>query len=317
MNTDRAITGNIMKTKTKKLNLKQFRNELPLHLMILPGIIVLILFSYVPMVGLLMAFQRFLPAKGLFGSKWVGLDNFKYLFTLPDFGQVIFNTIFIASLKILAGLIVPVTFALLLNEVKNKLVKSSIQTLVYLPHFLSWVILGGIMIEILSPSSGVVNQVFGAFGIEPIFFLGSVKWFPYTMVLTETWKEFGFNAVIYLAALTSIDPSLYESATVDGANRWKQTLNITIPGILPVVILMTVLSVGNVLNAGFDQVFNLYSPSVYESGDIIDTLVYRIGLVDMNYGLSTAAGLFKSVISLVLITISYKIAHKVAGYKIL
>lgn len=295
---------------------KKRLQELPLHLMILPGLICVFIFSYIPMFGIVMAFQKFVPAKGIFNSKWVGLANFEYMLNLPNIYSVLFNTVFIAVMKIIAGLIVPIVFALLLNEVGKDSFKRSIQTMIYFPHFLSWVILGGILIDVLSPSSGVVNQFLAVLGIEPIFFLGDEKWFPFTLVITDVWKNFGYNTIVYLAALTSIDPSLYEAATMDGANRWKQTLHVTIPGILPIVTLMTVLSLGNVLNAGFEQIFNLYSPQVYSSGDIIDTLVYRIGLVDAQYSVATAIGLFKSIISFGLIVVSNKLANKYAGYRV-
>ncbi|MNQ92134.1 putative multiple-sugar transport system permease YteP [compost metagenome] len=172
------------------------------------------------------------------------------------------------------------------------------------------------MIDILSPSSGIVNQMLGLVGIKPIFFLGNENWFPFTIVASDAWKEFGYSTIVYIAALTAIDQSLYEAAVMDGANRWKQTLHVTIPGMLPIVTLMTVLSLGNVLNAGFDQVFNLYSPMVYSTGDIIDTMVYRVGLVDAQYGVATAVGLFKSVIALILIATSNKLANKYTGYRI-
>lgn len=295
---------------------KKRLQELPLHLMILPGLICAFIFSYIPMFGIVMAFQKFVPAKGIFNSKWVGLANFEYMLNLPNIYSVLFNTVFIAVMKIIAGLIVPIVFALLLNEVGKNTFKRTIQTMIYFPHFLSWVILGGILIDVLSPSSGVVNQFLAVLGIEPIFFLGDEKWFPFTLVITDVWKNFGYNTIVYLAALTSIDPSLYEAATMDGANRWKQTLHVTIPGILPIVTLMTVLSLGNVLNAGFEQIFNLYSPQVYSSGDIIDTLVYRIGLVDAQYSVATAIGLFKSIISFGLIVVSNKLANKYAGYRV-
>ncbi len=295
---------------------KKRLQELPLHLMILPGLICVFIFSYIPMFGIVMAFQKFVPAKGIFNSKWVGLANFEYMLNLPNIYSVLFNTVFIAVMKIIAGLIVPIVFALLLNEVGKNTFKRTIQTMIYFPHFLSWVILGGILIDVLSPSSGVVNQFLAVLGIEPIFFLGDEKWFPFTLVITDVWKNFGYNTIVYLAALTSIDPSLYEAATMDGANRWKQTLHVTIPGILPIVTLMTVLSLGNVLNAGFEQIFNLYSPQVYSSGDIIDTLVYRIGLIDAQYSVATAIGLFKSIISFGLIVVSNKLANKYAGYRV-
>lgn len=295
---------------------KKSLQELPLHLLILPGIVCSFIFSYVPMLGIVMAFQKFVPARGIFRSKWVGLANFEYIFMMPNFFQVLWNTVFIAVMKIVAGLVVPIIFALLLNEVSKTAFKKTIQTIIYFPYFLSWVLLGGILIDILSPSTGIVNSFLGVFGVEPIYFLGNEKWFPFTLVVTDTWKHFGYGTIVYLAALTGIDPTLYEAAMIDGANRWKQLLHVTLPGILPIVTLMTVLSLGNVLNAGFEQVFNLYSPQVYSTGDIIDTLVYRIGLIDAQYSVATAIGLFKSVISFVLIVISNKLANKYAGYRV-
>lgn len=290
--------------------------EIPLHLMLLPGVILALIFSYVPIAGIVIAFQKFVPSKGVFHSKWIGLDNFRYMLEMPNFTSVLWNTVFIAIMKIIVHLIVPVIFALLLNEVLHAAFKRTVQTIIYFPYFLSWVILGGILIDILSPSSGIVNQALGLFGIKPIFFLGNENWFPFTIVASDAWKEFGYSTIVYLAALTAIDQSLYEAAVMDGANRWKQTLHVTIPGMLPIVTLMTVLSLGNILNAGFDQVFNLYSPMVYSTGDIIDTMVYRIGLVDAQYGVATAVGLFKSVIALILIVTSNKLANRYAGYRI-
>ncbi|WP_438351362.1 ABC transporter permease [Paenibacillus sp. FA6] len=290
--------------------------ELPLHIMLLPGVILTIIFSYIPIGGIVIAFQKFVPSKGVFDSKWIGFDNFRYVFDLPNFSSVIWNTVFIAVLKIIAGLIVPIIVALLLNEVVSKGFKRTIQTVIYFPYFLSWVILGGILIDILSPSSGIINDVVKLIGFEPVFFLGNEHWFPFTLVISDTWKEFGYSTIIYLAALTAIDQHLYEAAIVDGANRWKQTLYVTLPGMLPIVTLMTVLSLGNVLNAGFDQVFNLYSPMVYSSGDIIDTFVYRLGLLQAQYGVATAVGLFKSVIAFGLIVLSNFLANRFAGYRI-
>jgi putative aldouronate transport system permease protein len=292
------------------------KQQLPLHFMLLPAVVTVIIFNYIPMLGVVMAFQKFVPVKGFFRSKWVGLDNFNYLLHLPNIFGIVWNTVFIAVMKIIAGLVVPIIFALLLNEVRKDFFKRTIQTVVYFPHFLSWIILGGITIDILSPSSGIANQLLGVFGIEPVYFLGNEKWFPFTLVITDTWRNFGYGTIVYLAALTSIDPALYEASVMDGANRWKQTLHVTIPGILPIVTLMTVLSLGSILNAGFEQVFALYSPQVYKTGDIIDTFVYRIGLQEAQYSVATAVGLFKSVISFVLIVTSNKLANKYAGYRV-
>ncbi|HNX61986.1 MAG TPA: ABC transporter permease subunit [Candidatus Limiplasma sp.] len=295
----------------------KFKREIPLHLMILPGVILLLMFHYIPMAGIVIAFQKFIPAKGLFGNqKWIGLDNFDYVFHLPNFLSVINNTVVIASYKIVLGLIVPIVFAILINEMKNKRFKSLIQTTIYLPHFLSWVVLGGILIDMLSPSDGLVNKFIKLTGGDPVFFLGDNHWFRFTLIFSETWKEFGYGTIVYLAAITGIDPNLYEAAQIDGANRWKQTLHVTLPGMRMVIVLLMVLSLGNLLNAGFDQVFNLYSPTVYESGDIIDTFVYRIGMLDAQFGVATAVGLFKSVISFVFVSVAYFCAYRFADYRI-
>ncbi|WP_270168450.1 ABC transporter permease [Paenibacillus sp. SYP-B4298] len=288
----------------------------PLHLMLIPGIILVFFFSYVPLAGVVMAFQKFMPNKGWFGSEWIGWQNFRYMLELPDIGRIVRNTLYISSMKIVIGQIIPIVIAILLNEIKNALVKKGVQTLIYLPHFLSWVLLGGILIDILSTDGGLVNQFLGIFGIDPIFFLGSNDWFPFVLVFSDVWKEFGFSTIIYLAAITSIDPALYEAAYVDGAGKFKQAIHVTLTGMAPIIILVATLSLGNVLNAGFEQVFNLYSPQVYESGDIIDTRVYRIGLVDVQYGLATAVGLFKSFVSLILVGISYWSAYRFANYRI-
>ncbi|WP_409347140.1 ABC transporter permease [Paenibacillus sp. MBLB4367] len=290
--------------------------ELPLHLMILPGAIIVFIYHYIPLGGLVMAFQKYIPTKGIFGSEWVGLRNFTYIFGLPSTMEVFWNTLFIAMMKIVAGLVAPIVTALLLNEIVKVAFKRTVQTLIYLPHFLSWTILAGILIDILSPGQGIVNKALGLAGIEPIFFLGDNNWFPYTLVISNEWKEFGFSTIIYLAALSGVDPSLYESAVIDGAGRWRQTWHITLPGIRPVIILLMTLSLGQILNAGFEQVFNLYSPYVYESGDIIDTMVYRMGLENAQYSLATAVGLLKSVVSLAMISVSYLLAYRLANYRI-
>ncbi|MBB6692059.1 sugar ABC transporter permease [Cohnella xylanilytica] len=299
------------------MKIGKWRRELPLHVMILPGLLLILLFSYVPMAGITIAFQKFIPARGLFGNqKWVGWDNFDYVMNLPNFKQVLWNTLYISSLKLILGLIVPIVVAVLLNEVKNQLLKRSVQTAIYLPYFLSWVVLGGILIDILSPSEGIVNALIKSFGLDPIFFLGSNHWFPSTLIVSDIWKNFGYGTIVYLAAITGIDPGLYEAATIDGANRWRKIWHITIPGMRMVIVLLSVLSLGQLLNAGFDQVFNLYSPQVYESGDILDTFVYRIGLLDAQYGVATAVGLFKSIVSLILISGSYFFAYRFAKYRI-
>lgn len=296
--------------------MKKNNRNLPLHIMLLPALILILIYNYLPLLGNVMAFQRFNPTKGFFRSEWVGLDNFRYVFAMPGTLQVVWNTFFIAVMKLIMGIVVPVIVALLLNEMCNIRYKRFLQTIVYFPHFLSWIILASIMVDVLSPSQGIIGKVFTAFGLEAPFFLGNPNLFPYTMVFTETWKEFGFGTIVYLAALTSIDPILYEASKIDGAGRWIQTLSITIPGIMPTVMLMTILAMGNVLNAGFDQIFNLYSPQVYITGDILDTLVYRIGMEDAQYGVATAVGLFKSLVSFIMLLLSYRLAYKYTDYRV-
>jgi putative aldouronate transport system permease protein len=289
-----------------------------LHLMMLPAVILLLVYSYGPMFGILMAFQKFDMSKGFLGfftSRWIGLANFRRIFSMPDFRTAFFNTVNIAWWKMVAMFFVPLLAALLLNEIKKEWYKRSIQTIIYLPHFLSWVILAGILKDVLG-MNGMVNMFLESLGFDKIFFLGEKTIFPWMLVWTNVWKEFGFSSIIFLAAITGIDPTLYEAAIVDGAGRLKQTWHVTLPGMRSVIVLCAVLSLGGILNAGFDQVFQLYSVPVYETGDIIDTLVFRIGLGSGKYELSTALGLFKSVVSLALVSTSYWLAYKFADYQI-
>lgn len=284
-------------------------------IMLIPALVWIALFNIKPMFGVVMAFQDFNPGLGIFESEWVGLDNFKYMFSMKDTKTIFYNTLFIAVLKIVGNLIVPLIFALMLNEVTNIKFKRSIQTIVYLPHFISWVVLAGILKDVFA-LSGPVNQIASFFGFEPQIFFAQADLFPALVVGSDVWKEFGFNAVVFLAALTGISPSLYEAAAIDGAGKWKRMVNITLPGIVPTIVLLGVLSLSNVLNAGFDQIFNLYNPLVYSTGDIIDTWVYRTGLNDMQYSLATAVGLLKSVVGFIMITGSYGLAYKFADYRI-
>lgn len=303
-----------IKADRNRWNLKR---TWPLHVMLLPGLIFAAIFQYLPMGGVVMAFQQFKPWLGFTGSPWVGWYYFDYMFDRPDSVQVIWNTLVISSLKIFFGLLAPFLFALLLNEVRKMVFKRVVQTLVYLPHFLSWVILGGILLDVLSTDGGIVNRVLtGLLGIEPIFFLGDGDWFRVTVVVSDVWKDFGFGTIVFLASLAGINPSLYEAAEVDGATRLQQTLYITIPSLIPITIVVGTLSLGNILNAGFDQIFNLYNPLVYDKGDVIDTFVYRVALIGGEYSFGTAVGLFKSVISFVLIAVAYRLAYKYAGYRI-
>jgi putative aldouronate transport system permease protein len=285
------------------------------YVMIIPGLLLLFAFTFVPLFYSVIAFQKFNPALGVTGSTWVGIENFTYMFSQRDSWQVFYNTVFIATMKIIFILVSAVLFALLLNEVRFLRIQRSIQTMVYLPHFLSWVILAGILRTILA-RDGMLNDFLGVFGVGPFYFLGQPNIFPWVIISSDVWKEFGFEAIIYLAALTAISPSLYEVAELDGASRWQKMWYISVPGIAPVIVLAGCLSIGNVLNAGFDQIFNLYSPIVYSTGDIIDTYVYRVGLIQGQYSLGTAVGVLKTLVALMLIGVSYWTASRFANYRI-
>lgn len=284
--------------------------------MLLPAMIFLVIFTIKPLLGSVLAFKKLNPVKGIWGSEWVGLDNFKVIIDIPNIDRILYNTVFIAVMKIIAQLIVPLAFALILNEVRKLWFKRFVQTVVYLPYFLSWVILAGIFRDIFA-MDGVINKISGTiFGTEPVMFLGSNLLFPFLMVGTETWKNFGFNAIIFLAALTNISPNLYEACEIDGGNRWKQLLHITMPGIQITIVLLAALSLQSVLNAGFEQILNFYNPLVYESGDILDTYIYRMGLQNNQFEMATALGLVKSAVGFMLILIAQKLAGKFANYRI-
>ena len=293
---------------------RRLKREWQMHLMLLPGIVLVFIFSYIPLYGLIIAFEKYNPGMG-FSSPWVGLDNFTYLFAQPNFVRTIWNSLYIAVFKIFGGIVASVFFALLLNEIGNKVAKRVLQTLIYIPNFLSWVIMAGVMMDLLA-TDGLVNRWLTSLGMEPVNFLGNPEVFPWTMIVSDIWKGFGFGTVVYLAALTGIDPELYDAAKVDGAKRIRQIRYITLPLLMPTIILMLVLSLGGIMNAGFDQIYNLYSPVVYETGDIIDTYVYRLGIAQAQYSVGAAIGMFKSVISFILVSLSYILADKLAHYKI-
>ena len=285
------------------------------HALMLPGLLMVLVFNIVPMFGVAIAFQKYLPAKGILGSKWVGLQNFQRLFLFADFRQAVVNTLVIALLKIVFNIIVPVFFALVLNECRRRAVKRTVQTIVYLPYFLSWVILSTIFTNVFS-LTGIFNKIIGALGAEAQIWLIKPQAFRTILVATDVWKNFGYGAIVYLAAITNIDPNIYEACDIDGANRLQRIIYMTLPSIVPTIILMATLSLGNILNAGFDQVYTMYSPLVYSTGDIIDTYVYRLGLENLQFSLSTAVGLIKSVIGFALIALSQVLAKRFAGYSI-
>lgn len=285
------------------------------YIMLIPALLWLFFFSVVPMFGIVMAFQDYNPGLGILHSKFVGLENFVYMFQMSDVRQVLANTVVIAVGKIIGNIIIPLIFALLLNELCLKKIKRPIQTIVYLPYFLSWVILAKIVLNIFG-YTGPINQLLKLFGENAVNFFGEPGLFQPLVIGTDIWKGFGYNTVVYLAAILGVDQSLYEAAAADGAGRFKRIWHVTMPGIRTTVALLAILSLGNVLNAGFDQIYNLYNPLVYSTGDIIDTWVYRAGLENLQYSLATAVGVFKSVISVILIAVGYKLADKFTGYKL-
>ena len=280
-----------------------------MYLMMLPMIAYYIIFHYAPMYGASIAFKKFNPMTGILDSPWIGLTHFKQLFSLSKFYEVTWNTIRISFIRIIFGFPVPLIVALMLNEVKSSVLKRSIQTAIYIPHFISWVVLGGILVNLLSTQTGIVNGIIKALGFPAIPFLTSQTYFVPTLVVSMIWKTFGWNTIIYLAALAGVDPQLYEAATVDGAGRWRQLFHITLPCIQSTIIVLLILRIGSIMQAGFEQIFVLYHPGVYRVADIIDTYVYRMGLSEGRFELATAVGLFKSVVNFVMIVMANKLAR--------
>lgn len=296
---------------------KKLRTDYMLCAMLIPGFVYLIIFEFLPLFGLVIAFEDFRLSRGVFQSPWIGLENFHYIFTMyPNFWRIVKNTVEIALLKLCFGFTAPILVALMLHEVKNRVYKRSVQTLVYIPHFVSWVILSGVLRTMLDPQNGLVNYLIGLFGHEPIYFLGNSNTFRVVLVVSDVWKGFGWGTIIYMAALTGVDPALYEAATIDGANRLKRAIHITLPAIMPIIVLNLILSIPGILNAGFDQIFNLYNERVYRTADVLDTFIYRLGIEESQYGLSTAIGLVKSAIGSVLLVASYWVANRFFGYRV-
>ncbi len=270
-----------------------------LYLMLLPAIAAMLFFHYVPMYGIQIAFKDFKPRQGIWGSDWVGLKYFMRMFREYTFLSVLRNTLLISFLKLAICFPAGVVFALLLNEIGNLRLKKAAQTISYLPHFISWVVLGGI-VKTLFSLNGPVNALVALFGGEKTMYLTKSGYFIPILILTEIWKTMGWGSIVYLAAIAGVPAELYESAQMDGASRLQRMRYITFPSILPVVVTLFILRVGNIMNAGFDQIFNLYSPIVYDVADIIDTYSYRVGLLDNDFSYSTAIGLFKNVIGVAL-----------------
>ena len=286
----------------------------PLYLMFLPVVVLLVLFNYLPMYGIVLAFKDYWPQYGILGSPWMTplFSNFSVLFADEKFWDVTKNTLIISALRLVFGFPAPILLALFFNEIRSKTFKKVSQTILYLPYFLSWVILAG-MLRTMLLSDGIVNDFLGKLGLGPYPFLSKSSLFLPMLIVTDIWKNMGFGSIIYLAALMGIDSSLYEASLVDGANRFQRMVHITLPGIVMAISINLILSLSGILNGGFDQIFNLYSVPVYDVADIIDTYVYRIGITDGEFGIATALGLIKSVIGFALILIVNKVTNKLGG----
>jgi putative aldouronate transport system permease protein len=288
-----------------------FKKCWPLYLMVLPGIAFFIIFKYIPIAGTMIAFKDYSIFKGVFDSPWVGFKHFESLLNSPDFYRIFTNTLILGLLKMVVVFPVPVLLALMINEIRMSLLKKGVQTALYIPHFLSWVIIAGIAFDLFS-LSGLFNTVRGWFGYDPNLVMQQEQYFRWVYVLTAIWRDAGWGTIIYLAAISSMDPQIYESATVDGASKFKQTVHITLPLLLPTVVVLFLLDLGNFLDLGFDHVFNLLTPMTYSVGDIIDTYVFRTGIQEARYSFATAAGLFQAIIGFILVLIFNRISKKVS-----
>ena len=308
-------TGAKAEVRTKTTWKNAIKRDWQLYLLLLLPVALVLVFNYAAYPGLCIAFMDYKPIKGSAGSEWVGMEVFQKIFKDPDFLRALRNSIVFNLLDLMVGFPMPIILALMLNELRFMRFKKVTQTILYLPHFLSWVVLAAVVVNMVN-LDGPVNQLLAALGLSKINFLGSNVWFRPLIIITDVWKEFGYNSIVYLAAITGIDQSLYEAATMDGAGRFRKMWHITLPGMRMIIVLMAVLSLGNILNAGFDQIWNLISPQVYETGDVIDTFIYRIGMIDAQFGPATAMGVFKSAVSCFFISVSYYLAYKLFDYRV-
>ncbi len=281
------------------------------YLLLVPAILFYLLFCYKPMYGVIIAFKNFSPGKGIVASEWVGLKHFLSFFKSYYFGRLLRNTLTISLSSLIFGFPMPIIFALLLNEVRNSKFKRTIQTVTYMPDFISLVVMCS-LIRLFVADTGIIVQLMEKFGFEPVALLSKKEYFVPIYVLSGIWQGFGWDSIIYLSALTAIDPGLYEAATIDGANRWKQTLHVTLPGIMGTVIILLILRMGSIMSVGYEKIILLYNESIYETSDVISTFVYRMGLGKAQYSYSTAVGLFNSVINFIIVYTFNKISRKVS-----
>ena len=307
---------NAAAARQKTGGLRNYWKYRQLVMLFIPAILFYLLFKYLPIFGVQIAFKKYMFMQGVWGSPWIGAENFRKLFQMASFWEVLRNTFVISGLKLLFGFPAPILLALLLNEVRSTHFKRAVQTVSYLPHFLSWVILSGIFIQFLSPSIGPVNFLIKSLGGKPIYFLGEEKWFQPVLVMTHVWKSAGWESIVYLAALTNINPEYYEAAYIDGATRWQCARYITVPSLAPVITIMLIFAVGGVIDDDFNQIYNMLNEAVYSVGDVLSTFTYRRGLVKMDYGFAAAADLFKNVIAFILIITANTAANRINEYGI-
>lgn len=302
-----------MKSKDKKQNfIKQLKKHRIFYLFLLPAVVMVFLFSYMPLWGILIAFKDFKMARGIMGSEWVGLEHFQKLFADPNFYRVLKNTLVIGITTLLTTFPVTIIFTILVNEILHTKFKKVVQTITYLPHFLSWVVVGTFAYQILSPSNGIVNTVLVNLGIldKSVYFMAEPDMFVPIYLVVNLWKETGYSIVVYLAVIAGIGMEQYEAARIDGANRFQRILYVTLPAMLPTVCIMLILNIGTIITVGFDPIFNLYNDATYQTADVISTFVYRKGMVDAQFDYSTAVGLFQNVVSLTLVLLSNWFARK-------
>ena len=304
------------KYKKKKSFLQEYIRYRYFIIMLFPVLIYYGIFQYGPMYGIVVAFKDFYPLRGILGSPWAGLKHFEELFNSLFFITVLKNTLVISFYKLLFGFPAPILLALLLNEVRHLKFKKAVQSITYLPHFISWVVLAGLVIEMLSPTRGPINIILQNMGLEPIYFIAEPAWFRSVLVSSGIWREVGWSSIIYLAAITNVDPEMYDVAELDGAGRFRKIWNITLPAIAPVVVIMFIFATGSIINDDFDQIYNLLNAKVMGVGDVISTYTFREGLQRMNYSYASAVGVFKNIVAFTLVIITNTIARKTSDYAI-
>ncbi len=296
--------------KNIKKKIRLLKNDFDLYLMLIPMVLFFLIFTYKPMTGLVVAFKYYSPFKGIWGSRWVGLQYFIEFFTGPYALRTIVNTFRISLSSLIVGFPMPIILALLLNELRAYRFKKAVQTISYIPHFISTVVVCGMITSFLAPTTGVVNTILKWYGLDPVYFLSIPAYFVPIYIAMEIWKNTGYNSIIYIAALTSISDELYEAATVDGAGRWKQFLHITLPSLMPTIVIMLLVRLGGILNVGYEAIILLYNPSIYETADVISTFVYRTGITEGRYDFATAVGLFNSLVAFIIVIIANKFSNK-------